>query len=164
MSKTVLLAYGSGGHNEEMIRLYEQMNHLLSQCDEDIHYISLCDDDVKHHVSYDVVIVPSVTDKFSYLKLFLKMPIVLIKTILILKELTKEHNIDYVITTGPGIGAVCGAFFKFKKTKVISIENSSRFYSKSLTGRAMYYLADYFIVQNEELLKLYDKAIYKGRL
>lgn len=164
MSKTVLLAYGSGGHNEEMIRLHEQINKLLNRCDQDIHFISLCDDDVKHHVSDDVVIIPSITDKFSYIKLFLKMPIVSIKTIGILKELTKKHNIDYVITTGPGIGAVCGVFFKFKNTKVISIENSSRFYSKSLTGRAMYCLADYFIVQNEELLKLYDKAIYKGRL
>lgn len=164
MTKTALLVYGSGGHNEEMIRLHSQLNEILNRQKQNLHFISLCDDDVRHYVSADVIIVPSITDKFSYIKLFMKIPIAVLNTFRTLRELTKNHTIDYVITTGPGVGVICGVFFKLKKTKVISIENSSRFYSKSLTGRAMHYLADFFIVQNEELLELYDKAIYKGRL
>lgn len=164
MKKNILLVYGSGGHNEEMIRLHDQLHDLLSQCNHELYFLSFCDDDVKHVVTKDKVIVPSVTDKFSYIKLFLKIPVKTIQAISALNTLHKKNSIDYMITTGPGIGALAGLYFKFKKTKVISIENSSRFYSKSLTARALYYLADYFIVQNEELLKIYDKAIYKGRL
>jgi len=164
LKKNVLLVYGSGGHNEEMIRLYKQISKILNQCDDEINFLSLCDDDVKHIVTKEAVVIPSVTDKFSYVKLLMKIPFVAIKTLKILNELNRKQKIDFMITTGPGIGALAGLFFKLKKTKVISIENSSRFYSKSLTGRALYHLADYFIVQNEELLDIYDKAIYKGRL
>lgn len=164
MKKNILLVYGSGGHNEEMLRLYDQLNAVLAQCNDELCFFSLCDDDVKHIVTKDKVLVPSVTDKFSYVKLFMKMPLLAIHIFKILYKLHKKHDIDFMITTGPGIGAMAGLFFKFTSTKIISIENSSRFYSKSLTARALYYLADYFIVQNEELLSIYDKAIYKGRL
>lgn len=164
VTSKVLLVYGSGGHNEEMIRLYKQMNELLNHGSCKIEFLSFCDDDVKHVVTTHATMVPTVTDKFSYVRLFLKMPYVLMRSFMALYGLTRNHKIDFMITTGPGIGVACALFLKFKKVKIISIENCSRFYSKSLTGRAMHFLSDYFLVQNEELLQIYKKAIYKGRL
>ena len=161
----ILLVYGSGGHNEQMKRLSSEITELFSGNDKNILLISLCDEDVKHPVSDQVYFVPTITDKFSYLRLLFKMPLRIVQTLSILHRITKQHNIDYIITTGPGVGIVSALYFKtFKRKTVIHIETWSRFYSKSLTGRCMYYLADYFFVQNKELLNLYPKAIYKGRL
>ncbi len=165
MRKTVaLLVYGSGGHNEQMKRLVKEMRELLSDTHNNVVFVSLCDEDVKHPVTEQVYSVPSVTDKFSYMRLILRMPLRIIQAFSVLHTINKQHNIQYVITTGPGIGVLAGLYFKIFGKKIIHIETWSRFYSKSLTGRCMYYLADYFFVQNRELLNLYPKAIYKGRL
>lgn len=162
----MLLVYGSGGHNEEMIRLYRQVSELLEQTGDVsmVDFFSLCDDDVKHHVTKEVVIVPSVTDKFSYVQLLIKMPRVILRVFGALRRLTAQHKFDFMVTTGPGVGVVCALYLKLKGVTIINIENSSRFYSKSLTGRVMNIMADYFIVQNKELLKVYSNAVYKGRL
>jgi UDP-N-acetylglucosamine:LPS N-acetylglucosamine transferase len=80
-------------------------------------------------------------------------------------KINQKHSVKAVISTGPGISILTALFFKlFTKAKVIHVETWSRFYSKSLTGRILYRLSDFFFVQNEELLKLYPKAIYRGRL
>ena len=165
MKKTeILLVYGSGGHNEQMKRLSSEITKLCSQNNENILFISLCDEDVLHPITDQVYFVPSVTDKFSYLKLLFKMPLRMIETFNILHKLNKQYDIQYMITTGPGLGVLSALYFKLFGKKVIHIETWSRFYSKSLTGRFMYYLADTFFVQNKELLDLYPKAIYTGRL
>ena len=162
--KTVLLVYGSGGHNEQMKRLFSDMSNCFTQNDKHISFISLCDKDVKHPITDRVYTVPSVTDKFSYIKLLLKLPLRTLQVLRTLHNINKTHPIQYVITTGPGIGVLAGIYFKIMKKKIIHIETWSRFYSKSLTGRCMYSIADHFFVQNKELLKLYPKALYKGRL
>ena len=159
----ILLVYGSGGHNEQMKRIYtgllanDKMNHF--------NFISMCDDDVKNILTEEVYTVSSVTDKFSYLLLVLKLPVKLLSIIQTSHKVKNEHTITSVISTGPGISIIVSLFFKaFTNAKIIHVETWSRFYSKSLTGRFMYIIADKFFVQNEELLHLYPKAIYKGRL
>lgn len=69
-----------------------------------------------------------------------------------------------VISTGPGISLLPSFIVKLMGGKVIHLETWSRFYSKSFTGRFMYYLSDLFLVQNKTLLELYPKAKYSGRL
>jgi len=162
--QTVLLVYGSGGHNEQMKRLTKELTKLSMADSKDLSFISLCDEDVKHPVTEKVYFIPSVTDKFSYIKLLFKIPLRTLQTFIMLHKIDQEHDLQYIITTGPGIGVLAGVYFKLSKKKIIHVETWSRFYSKSLTGRCMYYLADYFFVQNRELLTLYPKALYKGRL
>lgn len=164
MKTKILLVYGSGGHNEQMKRLAKELLALFLKNDKNILFMSLCDEDVLHPITDQVYFVPSVTDKFSYIKLLFKLPLRMVQTFNILRNLNKQYDIQYMITTGPGLGVLSGLYFKIFGKKVIHIETWSRFYSKSLTGRCMYYLADYFFVQNKELLNLYPKAIYKGRL
>ena len=164
MKTKILLVYGSGGHNEQMKRLSEEILNEFKNKNQEISLISLCDDDVKHPVTEEVYVIPTVTDKFSYIKLLFRMPLRIVQSFMVLHTIKRGHNIQYIITTGPGIGVLAGVYFKIFRKKVIHIETWSRFYSKSLTGRYMYYLADYFFVQNKELLNLYPKAIYRGRL
>ncbi|MGE3591200.1 MAG: PssD/Cps14F family polysaccharide biosynthesis glycosyltransferase [Arcobacter sp.] len=141
-----------------MVPLFASPNH-------DTDFVSICDDDVRHPVTKTVYIVSTVTDKFSYIKLLARLPMRAIRAFGVISKVKQTHNIRLVITTGPGIGVLAGLYFKwFSSARIIHIETWSRFYSKSLTGRVMYHIADDFLVQNEELLELYPKAIYKGRL
>lgn len=161
--KKILLVYGSGGHNEQMRRFYNSILDIDKQ--KEIDYVSLCDDDVKNILTKKTYIVTTVTDKFSYTRLLFKLPIKLLDILKVLNTIKEENNITHIISTGPGISIIASLYFKtFTKVKIIHIETWSRFYSKSLTGRFMYYIADIFFVQNQELLNIYPKANYKGRL
>ncbi len=163
MKKRILLVYGSGGHNEQMKRFHKGILQLDNT--KTLEFISLCDDDVKHVVTEKKYIVQSVTDKFSYFMLLIKLPLKLINILKVLTTIKEENNITSIISTGPGLSIIASLYFRlFAKVKIIHIETWSRFYSKSLTGRFMYYIADDFFVQNKELLTIYPKAIYKGRL
>lgn len=101
-------------------------------------------------------------NKYSNIKIFTRLApiIILINTF----RLLRKHKFKVIISTGPGIAISAGIAAKLFRVKIIHIETWSRFYSKSFTGRIMYKLADKFYVQNEELLKIYPKAIYSGRL
>jgi beta-1,4-N-acetylglucosaminyltransferase len=161
--KCILLVYGSGGHNEQMKRIliriakYDQMNEF--------EFISFCDSDVKHLLTEHFYTIKSVTNKFSYMRMIFNFPVTAVRLLYQLLKIHQKHSISAVISTGPGISILTAFFFKFfTKSKVIHVETWSRFYSKSLTGRILYRLSDHFFVQNEELLKLYPEAIYKGRL
>ena len=162
VNKKILLVYGSGGHNEQMKRIYKGFN-LLG--DDNFYYISLCDNDVEYYLGHEKYVVQSVTNKFSYLKLIMNLPFRIYKILKVLIKINKVNNIDIVISTGPGISVIASLFFKFFSTaRLIHVETWSRFYSKSLTGMCLYHIVDYFYVQNKELKKKYPKSIYKGRL
>jgi beta-1,4-N-acetylglucosaminyltransferase len=69
-----------------------------------------------------------------------------------------------IISTGPGIAVPACVLAKCLGIKVIYIETGSRVFALSLSGRILSHFADLFFVQWEELLSLYPKAIYAGRL
>jgi len=48
--------------------------------------------------------------------------------------------------------------------KVVYVESWSRFYERSLTGRAMGFLANKIYYQNETLVNVFKDATYAGRL
>ena len=62
-------------------------------------------------------------------------------------------------TAGPMciLGKICGS-------KIIYIETFANTNKKTATGRLIYPIADLFIVQWEEMLKLYPKAVYGGSI
>ena len=69
-----------------------------------------------------------------------------------------------MISFGPIISIPYLFWGKLCGKKVVHVETWSRFYSKSITGKFAYYIADEFVIQNEELKALYPLAIYGGRL
>ena len=67
-----------------------------------------------------------------------------------------------VITTGTHTAGPMCCIAKILGSKVIYIETYANRTSKTSAGRLLYYVADVFIVQWEEMLKLYPKAKYFG--
>ena len=73
-------------------------------------------------------------------------------------------NPEYIITTGPGLGIFICICAKMIGKKIIVIESWSRTTTKSYVGKVLYLFSDLFFVQWPEMLKLYPKAKYAGRL
>jgi len=79
---------------------------------------------------------------------------------------------DIVIVNGPGtcipvcIGALCVRILGLAKGRLVYVESIARVQRLSLSGRLLYHLrmTDMFFVQWEDLLDVYPRAMYKGRL
>lgn len=69
---------------------------------------------------------------------------------------------DVVITTGAHTCVFMCYLAKLFHKKVIYIETFANIYTKTLSGRLVYPIADAFIVQWESMLELYPNAIYGG--
>ena len=67
-----------------------------------------------------------------------------------------------IITTGAhSVGPMC-CIGKIFGSKIVYIETFANSETKSVTGKLVYKFADLFIVQWEDMLKLYPKATYGG--
>lgn len=71
---------------------------------------------------------------------------------------------DIIITTGANTAVPMCYIGKMFGKKVIYIETYAVSNSKTLSGRLVYPIADVFLVQWEDMLKFYPKALYKGGL
>lgn len=67
-----------------------------------------------------------------------------------------------IVSTGALATYPISLLGKLMKKKVIYIESFARVDQASLTGKLMYKIADVFIVQWEEMLKIFPSAIYVG--
>ena len=69
---------------------------------------------------------------------------------------------DIVVTTGTHTAVLMCYIAKLFGKKVIWIETFANRNSKTLAGRLVYPIADTFVVQWEEMKRVYPKAIYHG--
>lgn len=159
--RVVLFIYGAGGHRTEMQRL---MSVLKKRSQSDgFDYVTLGDgvlgnDAIAHYPAKDV------RDKHSRIrsmKLFISSTLQLYKQV---REIHETFDVSGIISTGPGVAILPFFVFKQSGVKTVFLETFCRFETKSITGRIMYRIADRFLVQNIELLRLYPKAEYCGRL
>ena len=67
-----------------------------------------------------------------------------------------------VVTTGTHTAGPMCCIAKLFRRKVVYIETLANSNTKTATGRLLYHIADLFIVQWEDMLKLYPKAKYGG--
>ena len=67
-----------------------------------------------------------------------------------------------IITTGTHTAGPMCCIGKILGSKIIYIETFANRYTKTATGKILYYIADEFIVQWEEMLKIYPRATYLG--
>lgn len=80
------------------------------------------------------------------------------------RKILKEEKPDVIITTGVlAIIPLC-LIGKLKGIKLIYIESFAKRNSGTLTGKLLYKFADLFIVQWEEMLNVYPKAVYAGSI
>ena len=69
-----------------------------------------------------------------------------------------------IVTTGTHTAGPICILGKIFGSKIVYIETFANTNRKTATGRLLYPIADLFIVQWEEMLKIYPKAVYGGSI
>ncbi len=67
-----------------------------------------------------------------------------------------------IVTTGAHTAGPMCCIGKILGSKIVYIESFANIHNKSVTGKVIYYFADLFIVQWEDMLKVYPKAVNGG--
>lgn len=77
-------------------------------------------------------------------------------------HILRKEKPNYVITTGALIAYPFCVIGKMMGAKIIYVESFARVKKPSLTGKMLYPFADLFIVQWEDMLEKYPKAVLGG--
>ena len=75
-----------------------------------------------------------------------------------------KYKPKYIVTTGTHTAVPMCYIGKLFRSKIIFIETFANRETCTLAGRMIYPIADKFIVQWEEMLKIYPKAKYGGSI
>ena len=145
----ICFAASSGGHLEEISRL-EKLKHnrdCFLFTEEGLEESKFCD---------RVYYVKKIDRKqrwfiFHFIALFWQTWRVL-----------RREKPDCIITTGALAAYPISLLGKLRGCRIIYIESFARISSASLTGKLIHPIADLFIVQWEEGLQFFPKAVYGG--
>ena len=154
--KKVLFISSTGGHLSELLQLsplFEKYDyHIITEKDEA--NIALKE---KYGEKIDFLPYGTRSKIISYI---FKYFYLCLKTIYYYFKIRPE----VIITTGTHTAGPMCILGKIFRSKVIYIETYANRNKKTATGRLIYPIADLFIVQWEEMLKLYPKAVYGGSI
>lgn len=144
----------TGGHLNELL----QLQPLFGKCD--YHLVS---EKTKSNASLQDVHKGKISfltygTKNNLFKYSLVFPYNCVKSLC----LFLKYKPDVVVTTGAHTCVPMCYIAHFFKKKVIYIETFANIYTKTMTGKLVHPIADYFIVQWETMLNLYPNAIYGG--
>lgn len=164
-SGVLLLAYGEGGHYAQARRLVSELEMLGAAprivCLTDKAGISVTD-------RQGIVFKPlrrksgtRITTIWQVASGVLNNAVCALKTAVVC---VRAKAPVVLVSLGPAFVVIPAFVVRLFGGQVVHIETWSRFSSRSVTGRLMYPVAQYFFVQNEELRRLYPKALYCGRL
>ena len=150
MGKRLCFAASSGGHLEELSRLAglkDGRECFLITERGDYNDTTFCE---------NVYLVDQINRKqINFLPAFVRLFFKCIKIL-------RAERTGFIITTGALMGFTAALAGKLLGAKVIYIESFARVDSASLTGRLIHPFADLFIVQWEEGLSYFPKAVYSG--
>ncbi len=151
IQKKICFAASSGGHFEQLMRLYPMMKENSFIITEYAHYE-----------------VNTKSVKTYYLKQInrkeLGFPLLMIYNCLKSLMIFLHEKPDYVISTGALATIPICLLAKLFRKKLIFIESFAKVTTPTLTGKLMYRFADRFYVQWEEMLSIYPGAIFKGSI
>ena len=156
MKKTVLYISSTGGHLEELMQLkplFQKYDYrIITEKDK-------ANEKLKEEYGEKLDFLPYGTRAkiFSYIFKYLWL---CIKTIYLYIKIRPK----VIITTGTHTAGPMCYLGKIFGSKIIYIETFANTNKKTATGRLIYPIADLFIVQWEEMLKIYPKAIYGGSI
>uniref|UniRef100_A0A8C0CBA4 UDP-N-acetylglucosamine transferase subunit ALG14 n=1 Tax=Balaenoptera musculus TaxID=9771 RepID=A0A8C0CBA4_BALMU len=136
-SLSLLVVAGSGGHTTEILRLLENLSDAYSPR----HYIIADTDEMSAHKinSFEV-------------------------------NRADRNPSAVVLCNGPGtcvpicISALLLGILGIKKVIIVYVESICRVEHLSLSGKILFHLSDYFIVQWPTLKEKYPKSVYLGRI
>lgn len=154
----VLVVLGSGGHTNEMLRIYnrlemiKKLNATFIKGDEDtLSEGKLRDNNAKKIIS---IPRPRMVGQSYFTSIFTTIYSLWISVLLF-----RNISTRMILVNGPGISAIVVIasyiyhliLFKKNRPKIVYIESFARVNSLSLTGKIMEYLADCFLVQWPQL-------------
>lgn len=153
-NKKVLFISSTGGHLSEMLRLSPMFKKY------DYHIIT-------EKTKSNMYLLKKYPDKVNFLvygtkSKFLVYPFKLIYNCFKSLYFYIKIRPNVIITTGAHTAGPMCCIGKLFGSKIIYIETLANSKTKTVTGRLIYHFADLFIVQWEEMLKLYPKAKYGG--
>lgn len=154
--KTVMLISSTGGHLSELFQLkgmFKKYNYYI----------------VTEKTKSNLYLREQYSNKIDFLlygtkKDILIYPFKLFANCFISLYLYIKVRPKVIITTGAHTAGPMCCIGKIFGSKIIYIETLANIDTKTITGRIIYLFADLFIVQWEEMLKLYPKAVYGGRI
>ena len=150
MARKICFAASSGGHLEEIASLRDlaqKYDSFMFTEKSNFQELNMCD---------KIYYVSQInrTEPFFLVKFFMLW----FKSLYIL---VKERPSCIISTGALATYPICIIGF-ILRIKIVYIESFARVDSPSLTGKLMYKFADLFIVQWEEMLKVYPKSKYGG--
>lgn len=154
--KKVIFISSTGGHLSELMQLKSIFKKY------DYHIITEKNDTtLKLREEYgermDYLVYGARNYMLSYM---FKFPYNIIKSLFLYMKIKP----DIIVTTGAHTAVPICYIAKLFKKKIIFIETFARVNSQSMSGRMINKIADVFLVQHEEMVDVYENAIYKGDL
>ena len=152
--KKVLFISSTGGHLDELLELKTLFDKY------DYFIITEKDKSTKN-------LIKIYNNRISFLLYGTRQQKVLYPFILLINILKSIYfylriRPQYIVTTGTHTAVPICYLGKLFGSKVIFIETFANRTTKTLSGRIIYPISNLFIVQWEEMLKLYPKAVYGG--
>ncbi|MXQ79682.1 hypothetical protein E5288_WYG007192 [Bos mutus] len=170
-----------GGHTTEILRLLENLSNAYSPR----HYIVADTDEMSTHKinSFEQIRAdrnPSATFPEYYVhriprsrevqQSWLSSVLTTLYSMWLSFPLTYRVKPDLVLCNGPGtcvpicISALLLGILGIKKVIIVYVESICRVEHLSLSGKILFHLSDYFIVQWPTLKEKYPKSVYLGRI
>lgn len=142
----IALVCSHGGHLTEMLRLMEAFEG------HDVFFVTYISPRTEH-LAYRKYLIENIgMNPFRMMASFLKMISIL-----------GNEKPDLILSTGSEIAIPAMVIAKLVGIKTIFIESWCRINSKSFTGLILYHVADEFLVQWPQMLKVYGrKARFEG--
>lgn len=154
--KKVLFISSTGGHLNELLQLapmFENYDYsIITEKDKTNEYLKEQYGKRMHYLPYGTR-----SKLFQYIFVY---SFLILKTIVLYFKIRPK----VIITTGTHTAGPMCYLGKIFGSKIIYIETIANINTKTATGRLIYPIADLFLVQWEEMLKIYPKAIYAGKI
>lgn len=156
MKKKVLFISSTGGHLSELMQLsplFEKYDyHIITEKDK-------INENLKEKYGERLDFLPYGT-RAKLISYIFKYFYLCLKTVYLYLKIRPK----VIVTTGTHTAGPMCYLGKMLGSKIIYIETFANTNKKTATGKLIYPIADLFIVQWEEMLKLYPKAVYGGRI
>lgn len=149
MNKIALIC-SSGGHLFELLRLREAF------VTEERFWVTFPTEDARVLLEEERVFWAFYPTNRSLGKFF--------RNLFLAGKILKRERPTHIVTTGAGVAVPFIYLAKFFRVKTVYLESLARIEDLSLSGKLVYFFADHFLVQWEELARRYRRAVYGGRV
>ena len=151
--KKVLFIASTGGHLSELLQLKSLFNKYNSYLITEKTKSTIGLKSKYNNVNY--LVYGTKDHKFTYIFKFLYN---CVKSLILYIKIRPK----VIITTGTHTAVPMCYIGRLFRSKVIFIETFANSSTKTLSGKLVYPIATTFVVQWEEMLNLYPKAVYGG--